>query len=441
MSAKRQILITQSLAFASQLLPAIIGVLSFMWLVRVTVPVVLGEYLIYMAAVVMFEMVKSGGLQSALVMRIAKSDTDHRRQISGSAYWLAGTFSLAVSVILVVLYVLPVFANSPGVRVFCGWYAVVGLLTVPLHIAEAEAIARQELKFILSLRLAQSANALIIAAYASFGAQSLEALATVHLCFTAVLLIVVLLLRRTNPTDIRHRVWSEIAKLFHLVKYTLATLGTTNLLKTADTFLIGALMGPAAVALYAVPLKLTELFEIPLRSLSTTAFPQLAGHFNHQDRGAFKYSFVQYVSWSYLLYLPALIGAFILAPWLVVLLGGQAYAETASVFRVLILFGLFLPLNRMTGISLDALQLPKQNFYKVAVMALINIIGDWIAIKYTGSLNWVAFVSVLNAATGAVLGWWLLQRAGFVQSAHLGKEVWLHGEAFITKSWNRLVHR
>ena len=441
MSAKRQILITQSLAFASQLLPAIIGVLSFMWLVRVTVPVVLGEYIIYMAAVVMLEMVKSGGLQSALVMRIAKSDVEHRRQISGSAYWLAGTFSLAVSLVLVLLYVLPIWQASPGVRVFCGWYAIVGLLTIPLHIAEAEAIARQELKFILGLRLAQSANALITAAYASFGAQSLEALATVHLVFTALLLLIVLVLKRTNPADIRHRVWSEISKLFHLVKYTLATLGTTNLLKTADTFLIGALMGPAAVALYAVPLKLTELFEIPLRSLSTTAFPQLAGHFNHQDRGAFKYSFVQYVSWSYLLYLPALLGAFMLAPWLVVLLGGQAYAETASVFRVLILFGLFLPVNRMTGIALDALQLPKLNFYKVAAMAAINIAGDWIAIQYTHDLNWVAFVSVLNAATGAVLGWWLLQRAGFIVSSGLGKEVWLHGQAFITKTWNRFAHR
>lgn len=441
MSAKRQILITQSLAFASQLLPAIIGVLSFMWLVRVTSPVVLGEYLIYMAAVVMLEMVKSGGLQSALVMRIAKSDAAQRRQISGSAYWLAGAFSLAVSAMLMLVYFLPLFSMQPGVRIFCGWYAVVGLLTVPLHIAEAEAIARQQLKFILGLRLAQSANALITAAYASFGAQSLEALATVHLLFTAALLLVVLVLKRTNPADIQHRAWSEISKLFHLVKYTLATLGTTNLLKTADTFLIGALMGPAAVALYAVPLKLTELFEIPLRSLSTTAFPQLAGHYNHTDRVGFKYSFVQYVSWSYLLYLPALLAAFLLAPWLVVLLGGQAYAETASIFRILILFGLFLPVNRMTGIALDAMQLPKQNFYKVAVMAIINIVGDVLAIQYTGSLNVVAFVSVLNAATGAWIGWWLLKRSGFMASAHLGQEIWLHGQAFITKTWNRFAHR
>lgn len=433
MLVKKQILVTQALAFASQLFPALVGVLSFMLLVRVTAPVVLGEYLIYLAAVILFEMVKSGGLQSALVMRIAKSDPEHRRQISGSAYWLATVFSVSVSVILALLYVLPVFTNNPGIRVFCGWYAVVGLLTVPLHIAEAEAIARQELKFILFLRLAQSANALITAAYAWMGPQSLEALATVHLAFTGFLLLVVLVLRRTNPLDIRFRVWAEIKQLFHLVKYTLATLATTNLLKTADTFLIGAFLGPAAVALYAVPLKLTELFEIPLRSLSTTAFPQLAGYFNHQDKSGFKYSFVQYVSWSYLLYLPALLAAFLLAPWLVVLLGGQAYAETASIFRVLILFGLFLPLNRMTGIALDAIQRPKENFYKVAAMATINIVGDWLALEFTGDLNWVAFVSVVNAASGAWLGWWLLKRANFIPSKQLGMEVWWHGVAFLQK--------
>ena len=99
---KEQIKI-QVLAFASQLLPAIIGVLSFMLLVRTAKPIVLGEYVIYMAAVVLFEMIKSGGLQSALVMRASGTDKQQQLTINGSAYWLGSVISFSLSIILAII--------------------------------------------------------------------------------------------------------------------------------------------------------------------------------------------------------------------------------------------------------------------------------------------------------------------------------------------------
>lgn len=421
----------QGLAFASQLFPAIVGVFSFMLLVRVTKPAVLGEYIIYMAAVVLFEMIKSGGLQSALVMRASTSDKAQQQRITGSAYWLGGIVSFSLSFILIVLFFSGLFSKQPGVQVFCGWYACLGIITLPLHIAEATAVARQDLKFLLYLRLAQSANALITAAYAFFYTGSLERFATVHLVFTGLLLTVVLLAHKTNPLDVKFKTIEEIRTLVKLIKYTLATLATTNLLKTADTFLVGSLMGPAAVASYAIPLKLTELFEIPLRSLSTTAFPQLAEKHNHSDHAGFKRSFIQYLSWSYMLYIPALIGAFIFAPYIVLIIGGHQYADTASIFRVLILYGIFLPANRMTGISLDALQKPDKNFQKVFVMAIINIIGDIIAIKFSNNLNWVAFVSVLNAGCGVIIGWWMLEQTAVLTKGNIFSEVYDYSNSFL----------
>ena len=309
----------QVLAFASQLVPAIIGVLSFMLLVRTAAPMVLGQYVIYMAAVVLFEMIKSGGLQTALVMRAAGSTKAQLLNITGSAYWLGAILSFSLSVILAILYFSGVFAHQPGIQVFCGWYALLGIVTLPLHIAEATAVARQDLRFLLWLRVSQSANALLIALYAYYKGGSLQNFATVHLFFTSFLLTMVLLCKKTNPLQIMHKTVVEAKALFGLIKYTLATLATTNLLKSADTFLIGMLMGPLAVASYAVPLKLTELFEIPLRSLSTTAFPQLAAKNNDRDHSAFKNSFIEYLSWAYLLYIPALIIAFIIAPYIVLL--------------------------------------------------------------------------------------------------------------------------
>jgi len=252
------------------------------------------------------------------------------------------------------------------------------------------------------------------------------------------LMLVVLLIKKTNPLHIRFKTMEEVKNLFNLIKYTLATLATTNLLKTADTFLIGSLMGPAAVARYAVPLKLTELFEIPLRSLSTTAFPQLAANHNNNDHRGFKDSFIQYISWAYMLYLPALIIAFIFAPYIVLILGGHQYADTANIFRVFILYGIFLPANRMTGISLDALQKPHKNFYKVLTMALINITGDFVAIHFSSQLEWVAFISVLNAAIGAYLGWWMLMETGLLTKGNYLQDVYSYCSLFIKKGLQKM---
>lgn len=400
----------QSLAFASQLLPAIIGVLSFMLLVRLVQPEVLGEYLMYVAAVVLFEMIKSGGLQSALVMRLSGKSEKEQSIIIGSAYWLGGGISLLISIVLILLYFSNIFSQQHGINVFCGWYALLGLITLPLHIAEAKAVAKQDLNFLLVLRIAQSANALIISVYAWQSGGRLQEYASLHLAFTALLMLLIVAAAKADLKSIRNKAIHEVKELFHLMKFTLATLATTNLLKSADTFLIGGMMGPKAVAAYAVPLKLTELFEIPLRSLSTTAFPQLAAAHNEKNAFGFKQSFIQYTSWVYMLYIPALIVAFIAAPMVVTTLGGAQYAYTAPVFRVFCLYGLLLPTDRLTGISLDALQKPNRNFIKVACMALVNIMADVIAIKLTGKLEWVAFASVINAATGALLGFYMLQK-------------------------------
>ncbi len=426
------------MAFASQLLPAVIGVGSFMLLVRGAGAEALGEYVMYMAAVILFEMVKSGGLQSAMVMRLSGAGKRQQHAIIGSAYWLGGIFSLGISLILASIYFSEFITLQPGIKIFCGYYAVLGLITLPLHIAEANAVARQNIRFLLWLRISQSGNALIIALYAFFIGGHLREFATIHLLFTTLLMLVIVLSGLTNPLVIKKKSAAETKSLLGLIRYTLATLAATNLLKSADTFLIGSLLGPRAVAAYAIPLKLTELFEIPLRSLSTTAFPQMAAAKNEKKSQGFKDTFVQYLSWAYMLYIPALIVAFIFAPFIVTIFGGAQYAETANVFRVFCLYGLILPADRMTGLGLDALQKPDKNLVKVLCMAIVNIGADYVAIRFSGALEWVAFASVLNSATGAIIGFILLKKIMGVPGNKISNECVTYCTTFMKKSWQRL---
>ncbi len=426
------------LAFASQLVPAIIGVSSFMILVRVSKPDLLGQYIIFSSAVVLFEMIKSGGLQSALVMRLSGSKTKQQKHIIGSAYWLGIIISCLLSLLLGSAYFSNLFKTQPGIHLFCGWYACLGIISLPLHIAEAQAVAEQNLSFLLKLRIAQSTTALLIAAYAYFVGGSLQAFASVHLFYTTLLMLLIVITGKTNPLYIRYKMMNEVKKLFNLIKYTLGTLATTNLLKSADTFLIGSLLGTRAVAMYAVPLKLTELFEIPLRSLSTTAFPQLAKANNQGNAKAFKTLYIQYFSWAYLLYIPAIIIAFIFAPILITTIGGEKYLSTVTVFRVFLLYGFLLPADRLSGIGLDALQQPQKNLLKVICMALINIAGDVIAIQISGQLEWVAFASVLNVITGIIVGNYFINSTGIFSTSPIYTSSFLYSKTIIKTQVNKL---
>lgn len=437
MTKDKSQVIVQAQAFASQLIPAVIGVLSFTLLARSCTPDVLGQFVIYMAALIPFEMIKSGGLQSAIIMRVAGNKEQLQMKVIGSAYWLGGILSLVISLVLFLLYIFHVFANQPGIELFCGLYACLGIVTLPLHIAEATAVVRQDMKFLLIYRMLQSCGSLSIAMYSFFALGSLKAFAIIHLLYTCLLVVFVIISGKANPFLVKYKVIEEVKALFKLVKFTILNFATTNLLKSADTFLIGSMMGVHAVAMYAVPMKLTELFEIPLRSLTTTAYPQLSACHNQGNKIILRQKFIQYLSWCYLLYIPALCIGFVIAPYLVVLLGGPQYAGTAIIFRVFILYGLLLPADRLTGISLDAVQRPQSNFVKIIIMASVNIIADVMAIQFTGKLEWVAFASVINAATGAFLGYWMLQKIGALGQGKVFGESYQYSRSLYKKNMLR----
>lgn len=81
--------------------------------------------------------------------------------------------------------------------------------------------------------------------------------------------------------------------LLHFGKYTTFTLIGTNLLRNVDTLIISlSPLGSAAVALYSIPLKLTELQQIPLRSFVATAFPKMSKASLHHQIDEVKACFI-----------------------------------------------------------------------------------------------------------------------------------------------------
>ena len=207
--------------------------------------------------------------------------------------------------------------------------------------------------------------------------------------------------------------------LLNFGKYTTFTLIGTNLLRSADTLIISlSPLGTAAVALYSIPMKLTELQQIPLRSFGATAFPKLSRASIHGKIDEVKSLFYAYSGAMTYLFLAISLVTFVFADFFVLILGGKQYmgtdpvtgASAANIVRIFSVYGILLPLDRMTGLGLDSINRRDLNLVKVGCMVLANVIGDLIAVFIFKSLAMIAIASVLFTMLGIWVGYFFLDK-------------------------------
>jgi len=196
----------------------------------------------------------------------------------------------------------------------------------------------------------------------------------------------------------------SLLKIFHFGKFSMGTSVGANLLKSSDTFIIQAMLGPAYVALYTAPQKMLELVEIPLRSFSATAIPLMAGYTNNKQKDKVAQVFEKYTGGISLMLVPFVVLCILFSDFIMRILGGHAYASTGQTLRIFMVYALLMPLDRFLGISLDIVNKPALNFYKVLIMLIVNIAGDFAAIKFFHSINIVALSSLLTFGAGVIIG-------------------------------------
>lgn len=189
-------------------------------------------------------------------------------------------------------------------------------------------------------------------------------------------------------------------------KYSMGTTLSTSILVSSDSFIIVYFLGPEALAVFEVPKRISALYEIPLRSILTFAYPKLAKDSSKIESREFKQTFRRLVGFTLILLMPAALSIFIFAEPLVILLGGEAYADSAMILRMFALFLFFAPLDRFSGLILDIMNRPDINFSKVLLMLLVNIIGDILALHFGFGLVGVAAITTFTVATGIIYGFY-----------------------------------
>lgn len=156
------------------------------------------------------------------------------------------------------------------------------------------------------------------------------------------------------------------------------------LLVLTDRFLIGAVLGAAAVTLYSVPFQLTQRVAILPSALTAALFPRLSGAHANEERDIADLSFRALAS---LLTLPVLVGVLLVGPFLQLWVGAKIGTAAAPLGRLL-LIGFWL--NAFALLPFTRLQASGRPDLVVKVLlaqVVPYIIGLIVAMKYYGLLG------------------------------------------------------
>jgi O-antigen/teichoic acid export membrane protein len=435
------------LSLAGNMCISLFGFTGFALLVRSFPQEEFGRWVLYVASAALIDMFRFGITTTALIRFLAGSKDEEWQKLVGSFILIILIATAGLSLLIWgcnVAFRQPI-ANA-GYDLFFTWWPLMMFINIPFNTAQV--ILQAELKFdkILLINSIYSIGFFFIV---------LMNFLFFRMNLTELVLSQIGINFITSAMCVSHgwdglkyitKATRETNKvLLDFGKYTTFTLIGTNLLRSADTLIISlSPMGTAAVALYSIPMKLIELQQIPLRSFAATAFPKMSresllGRVDEVRKLFYTYSGAMTYLFAFLSLL-----TFVFADFLVLILGGTHYiqldpatgASTVLLVRIFSLYGLLLPVERMTGIGLDSVNRPDKNFLKVLYLTIINVVGDLIAVFIFKSLAGVAIGSVVFCLVGVIIGTVFLHKEIQIEP----KQIFSSGWDFYRSFWQSFKH-
>ncbi|HZL12494.1 MAG TPA: oligosaccharide flippase family protein [Prolixibacteraceae bacterium] len=424
---------------------SVFGLLGFIILTRSLSKSDFGDFVLYTAIGTTVDLFRFGLTRTAITRYISGSDEQGKRQFLGSSFFIG-----LIMVIICFVIITPVnlfFSDSisnQGFALFFKWYPLMALVSLPWNNAVSFLQAEQKFQKILSITTFNVGSFLAFLVLNFFFFHlGIEKIIMAQIGSNILSSAVSIYRKWDGLSDIFRTTRETTLKIFHYGKYSMGTSLGSSLLKSADTFIIGLspILGSTGIALYAIPLKFTEFFEIPLRSFVATAFPKMSKASMLNDIAEFKKIFYTYSGAITILFIPFLILAFVFAAQFIWILGGSEYKDSAdligNVFRIFCIYGIILPIDRLTGVALDSINKPKSNLYKVLVMLTANVIGDLIAVFIFKSIFFVALATVVFTLIGMYLGYYFLNKEMKLEFP----EVIRHGWQFYTDAYHHFIQK
>ena len=378
-----------ALTFLQRFSIALFGFFSFVILVRLLSIPDFGTWVLYTSFIAVVELLRGGFIKNPLTRRFLSTDPSDHPAVVSAALLVNGILFIVLSAAVAILAVpVSVWMDAPLLKPLCylfipnAFFYTFFLHYTTLHEAHLNFKASfwayfvQKALFFFYL--------LFVLFFSDSIAVSLIDLAIVQIIAMVISSVISVWFARNYSV---HRFeWdrSHLLAILHHGKYSFGTNVSSVLLNNIDSWMLGGMLSPAAVAIYNPALRITRLVEIPMQSVAAITYPKLVQKSTEVSLTNAKHLYEQSVAVILAIMIPLVFVVIVFANPIVVLVAGDNYEAAATVLQITMLYGLLAPFNRQFGITLDAIGKARLTFYFVVISAIVNTGLNFIMIQRLG---------------------------------------------------------
>lgn len=389
------------------------SLLNFALLARVLTKEEFGYWGFFLTIFGLFDMVRNGLVGRPLVKMSTEGDEDYFWRLISSAFKISMRTTFLISAAVGLVFAIVYLINKDTFYLdLIMWFAICAFATIPASFAVWINTSKINFKRVVMVNGSKRFLFLVGVVVVYILDLDLKAVFFTYALAAVLTSVMTMVLRWSFLRQAVKYSADQVKKIFDFGKFSMGTMLGSSALTSSDNLLIMAFLGPEALAIYQVPMRIIGLHDIPLRSLVQHAFPTLAGVKNKHDSASFQKEFEISNGFTFLALLPLCILIFVFAEPLLAIIGGAEYAGTEAVL-IIRFFSVYLavtPLDRFAGLALDVLNRPNLNFRKMMLMLVVNIVGDLLVFQLGGGVAYVAIASIATFFIGTFIGYYYLRK-------------------------------
>lgn len=397
-------------SIGSRLSVLLFGFGSFYFLVRSLSKSDFGAWSVFLTATTIVEMSRNGLIQNALIKLLHSHDKESENKIVTASWVINIIYSLLVFTLLVAFAGLAaqVLGMEPLKLMFV-YFGISIALLIPISQFNYLQQAKFSFDGIFWTALSRQGSFFFIVLFIYFlkVPVSLTSLVLIQAGCTFVGLLVAYFTSR-KYANYRFDWDSKITlKAINFGKFVMGTNLTSLLFKSVDQFSIGYFLGAPSVALYSSAIRLSNMIEYPATSIAEVVYPYSTAKIQANGEQVTKTIYEKSVGLTLLITIPIVVGTFVFSDLIIYLIAGEAYAESAEILKITILFGLLTPFNRQFGLAMDSSNRPHLNFSLLVFALFLNIISNVIFIHFMGLIG-AAFGTLFSYIIISIIGHYIL---------------------------------
>ena len=351
----------------------------------------MGAWSLFLTLAAILETSKGGLIKNALIKFVNSSDSSNHASIETASVLINLLITgISIGAVLAFANLLEAYWNIPELDSMLYWYIGTLILLVPFSHFEYIQQAHHNFSGILQSYLVRQGilfGLIVVSIFLPKGDHYLRNL----VIFQMVGVGAGTLVGYRYARHFMARQWEYskawVGKLWGYGKFVFATSLSSLIFRSTDHMMVASYISTAAVALYNVSIRVTNLLDIPSTVASEVMFPKSVQASATGDTSRTKYMYERSVGIILAFTLPLSFIIIVFPEIVIRLIAGEQYLDATQLLQITILCSLFLPFLKQFGTVMDANGKPSTNFKLIFSLALLNIVSNYIFIQYFGLLG------------------------------------------------------